>query len=67
MTRLLICLPLLAGCAEDYTPLSFVARGDKIIVTGTIDHTSLSAFEEVIAHNPGLQDAGVAEHRRVGG
>jgi len=55
MTRLLICLPLLTGCAEDYTPLSFVARGDKVIVTGTIDHTSLSAFEEVIAQNPGAR------------
>ena len=55
MTRLLICLPLLAGCAEDYTPLSFVVQGDQIVATGTIDHTALSTFEEVIARNPNLR------------
>ncbi len=45
-------LTVLTACAEQYTPVSFVAQGDQIIATGTIDHTTLDAFEEVIAQNP---------------
>ncbi|MES0864459.1 alpha/beta hydrolase [Ruegeria sp. SCPT10] len=45
-------LAVLTACAEQYTPVSFVAQGDQIIATGTIDHTTLDAFEEVIAQNP---------------
>lgn len=45
-------LTVLTACAEQYTPVSFVARGDQIIATGTIDHTTLEAFEEVIGQNP---------------
>lgn len=45
-------LTVLTACAERYTPVSFVAQGDQIIATGTIDHTTLDAFEEVIAQNP---------------
>lgn len=48
----LVCLAVLASCAEQYTPVSFVAQGEQIIATGTIDHTTLAAFEEVIALNP---------------
>lgn len=45
-------LAFLTACAEQYTPVSFVARGDQIIATGTIDHTTLTAFEDVTAQNP---------------
>jgi len=48
-------LPLLVACAEQYTPVSFVAQGDQIIASGTIDHTTLAAFQEVIADNPQAQ------------
>ncbi|NOD32505.1 alpha/beta hydrolase [Ruegeria atlantica] len=46
------CLALLASCGAYYTPVSFVAQGDQIIASGTIDETTLSAFEEVTAQNP---------------
>ncbi len=45
-------LSLLAACGESYTPVSFVAQGDQIIATGTIDHTTLDAFEDAIEQNP---------------
>ncbi len=48
----LAAMLLLAGCADDYTPVSFWAKGDQIVASGTIDHTTLSAFEEVIDENP---------------
>nr|WP_216600232.1 alpha/beta hydrolase [Ruegeria sp. HKCCD7559] len=45
-------MALLASCGAYYTPVSFVAQGDQIIASGTIDETTLSAFEEVTAQNP---------------
>ncbi|NOD65314.1 MULTISPECIES: alpha/beta hydrolase [unclassified Ruegeria] len=51
-TSISACLALLASCGEYYTPVSFVAQGDQIIASGTIDETTLSAFEEVVAENP---------------
>ncbi len=55
LPSLLTCIAVLASCAERYTPVSFVAQGDQIIATGTIDDTTLSAFEEVIAENPEIR------------
>lgn len=52
LTSFAACLTLLASCGEYYTPVSFVAQGDQIIASGTIDETTLSAFEAVIAKNP---------------
>ena len=52
LTSFTSCLALLASCGAYYTPVSFVAQGDQIIASGTIDETTLSAFEEVIAQNP---------------
>ncbi len=46
---------LLAACADPYTPVSFTAQGDRIVASGTIDHTTLSAFEEVIGEHPGIK------------
>ncbi len=51
----LAAMLLLVGCADDYTPVSFWAEGDQIVASGTIDHTTLSAFEEVIDENPGIK------------
>ncbi len=46
---------LLTACAEQYAPVSFTAVGNQIVASGTIDHTTLSAFEEVIDENPGIK------------
>ncbi|WP_170419028.1 alpha/beta hydrolase [Ruegeria atlantica] len=57
-STLLLIVPslvLLGACAEQYDPVSFVAQGDEIIVSGAIDHTTLSAFEEITAANPGIK------------
>lgn len=45
-------LSLLTACAEQYTPVSFVADGDQIIASGTIDETTLQSFLEVTSENP---------------
>lgn len=47
-------LSLLAGCSIQYTPISFVADGDRIVATGAIDHTTLDAFQDITAKNPGI-------------
>ena len=49
------CLALLASCAEQYTPVSFVAQDDQIVATGTIDDTTLAAFQDVTADNPEIR------------
>ncbi len=46
---------LLTACAEQYAPVSFTAVGNQIVVSGTIDHTTLSAFEEVMDENPEIK------------
>ncbi len=43
---------LLAACGQSYTPVTFVAQDTRIIATGTIDHTTLDAFNEVLVENP---------------
>ncbi|WP_299666952.1 alpha/beta hydrolase [uncultured Ruegeria sp.] len=48
-------LSLLVACSDQYAPVSFTPEGDQIIASGTIDHTTLSAFEEVIAGNPDIK------------
>ncbi len=48
-------LSLLAACADPYNPVSFTTEGEQIVASGTIDHTTLSAFEDVIAENPGIK------------
>ncbi|CUH43254.1 alpha/beta hydrolase [Ruegeria atlantica] len=45
-------LALLGACAERYDAVSFVVQGDEIVASGAIDHTTLSAFEEITAANP---------------
>ena len=45
-------LVFLASCSDYYTPVSFVADGDRIIATGTIDGTTLTAFRDVTADHP---------------
>lgn len=52
LTSITACMVLLASCGDYYTPVSFVSQGDQIIASGTIDETTLSAFEEAIAENP---------------
>ena len=49
---LVISLSLLTACADQYTPVSFVAEGDQIVATGTIDDTTLRSFLDVTAQNP---------------
>ncbi len=49
------CLSLLASCGTFYQPVQFVARDDQIIATGTIDDTTLAAFEKVVARNPDIR------------
>lgn len=49
---LLVCLSLLTACAEQYTPVAFVAEGDQIIADGTIDDTTLQSFLAISAENP---------------
>ena len=51
----LTALTLLAACTGAYSPVRFTTDGDRIIATGSINHTTLSAFEEVIAENPGIK------------
>ncbi len=46
---------LLTACAEQYAPVSFTAVGNQIVASGTIDHTTLSAFEEVMDENPEIK------------
>ncbi|KIC40015.1 alpha/beta hydrolase [Ruegeria sp. ANG-R] len=48
-------LLLLAACTPPYSSVSFTAEGDQIVASGTIDHTTLSAFEEVMDENPGIK------------
>lgn len=48
----LTAFSLLAACGEGYAPVTFVAQDTRIIATGTIDHTTLDAFEEFLAENP---------------
>ncbi len=48
-------LLLMAACTDPYAPVSFTPQGDRIVASGTIDHTTLSAFEEVIAANPNIK------------
>ncbi|WP_420586252.1 alpha/beta hydrolase [Ruegeria sp.] len=48
-------LLLVTACSDQYTPVSFTAEGDQIVASGTIDHTTLSAFERVIKENPGIR------------
>ena len=53
--KIAVCLSVLASCAEQYVPVSFVAQGDKIIATGTIDDTTLTAFQDVTSDNPKIR------------
>ncbi|WP_170400816.1 alpha/beta hydrolase [Ruegeria arenilitoris] len=46
---------LLSACAEYYEPVRFEAQGDEIVVVGTIDHTTLTEFEEVTRQNPQIK------------
>lgn len=46
---------LLTACADHYEPVRFEALGDEIVVVGTIDHTTLSALEEVARQNPQIK------------
>ncbi len=46
---------LLTACAGQYAPVSFTAVGNQIVASGTIDHTTLSAFEEVMDENPEIK------------
>ncbi|MFY2825257.1 alpha/beta hydrolase [Ruegeria sp. MALMAid1280] len=46
---------LLTACAEHYEPVRFEVQGDEIVVVGTIDHTTLSAFDEVTRQNPQIK------------
>ncbi|WP_109312270.1 alpha/beta hydrolase [Ruegeria sp. AU67] len=48
-------LALLGACAERYDAVSFVVQGDEIVASGAIDHTTLSAFEEITAANPKIK------------
>lgn len=48
-------LALLGACAERYDAVSFVVQGDEIVASGAIDHTTLSAFEEITAANPEIK------------
>lgn len=52
---LLAALSLLAACSDPYTPVSFAAEGDQIVASGTIDHTTLAAFEEITEENPEIR------------
>ncbi|MCX8952772.1 alpha/beta hydrolase [Ruegeria sp. NA] len=52
LTSIAVSLALLASCGAYYAPVHFVAEGDRIIASGTIDETTLSAFEDVTAENP---------------
>lgn len=49
------CLALLASCGAFYQPVQFIARGDQIIASGTIDDTTLDAFQDVTARNPDIK------------
>lgn len=55
LSLLTISAICLASCAEHYSPTQFVAQGDRIVVTGAIDHTTLDAFREVAADNPQIK------------
>lgn len=46
---------LLTACAQPYAPVSFTTQGNQIVASGTIDHTTLGAFEEIIDDNPGIK------------
>lgn len=48
-------LAFLGACAAQYDPVSFVVQGDEIVASGSIDHTTLDAFEEITASNPGIK------------
>lgn len=48
-------LLLLAACAAPYAPVRFSAVGNQIVASGTIDHTTLSAFEEIIDEHPEIK------------
>lgn len=47
-----VSFALMAGCTPSYDALRFEAQSDRIVASGTIDHTSLHAFQEVIRSNP---------------
>lgn len=55
LSYLAATLTLLSACADPYTPVSFTAEGDQIVAIGTIDHTTLEAFEEIVSENPDIK------------
>jgi len=48
----LIACVAVAGCAEDYSPLTFRSSGTNLEVEGTIDRTTPELFREALQANP---------------
>lgn len=46
---------VLAACRPDYEPVQFHAAGDRIVAVGTIDETTLEAFEDIRAQHPDIR------------
>ncbi|EEE37029.1 hydrolase, alpha/beta fold family [Rhodobacteraceae bacterium KLH11] len=52
---LITALSFLTACSAPYSPVSFTAGEDQIVAAGTIDHTTLDAFEDIIEENPDIK------------
>ena len=57
VVRALSCVGLIAtaACADDHTPMRFVASENAIIATGEIDADTLGLFEDIVAENPNAE------------
>lgn len=45
---------LLGACSPDYNPMEFTVQGNRIIAVGTIDKTTLTAFEDITTQYPNI-------------
>lgn len=50
-----VCLPVLASCTPQYTPVAFNLEGGRIVATGAIDASTLEAFTTIARQNPEVQ------------